>query len=84
MEAGPATGGAAPKILVAVADLEPAQIQDLGDHMPKLLALRSKTKTPIRFQVRIELGDGKTLPSPEIAQKANAILKDVKEGMQLG
>jgi hypothetical protein len=37
----------------------------------------------LRFQIRIELGDGKTLPSAETAQKANAILKGVKEGLQL-
>jgi hypothetical protein len=66
-----------------VADLEPSQVQDLGDIMPKLLEVKTKTNTPIRFQIRIELGDGKTLPSAETAQKANAVLKGVKEGLQL-
>ncbi len=70
-------------VLVAVADLEPSQIQDLGDIMPKLLEVKTKTNTPIRFQVRIEMGDGKTMPSADVAQKANAILKGVKEDMQL-
>jgi len=77
------TVGVAPKVLVSVADLEPSQIQDLGDIMPKLLEIKSKTNTPIRFQVRIEMGDGKTMPSAEVAQKANALLKGIKDGMQL-
>ncbi len=76
-------GGATPKMLVAVADLEPSQVQDLGDIVPKLLDVKNKSNVPIRFQVRIELGDGKTMPSAEAAQKANAILKGVKEGLQL-
>ncbi len=78
------TGGVpTPKMLVAVADLEPSQVQDLGDIVPKLLDVKNKSNVPIRFQVRIELGDGKTMPSAEAAQKANVILKGVKEGLQL-
>ena len=80
---GEGGGGATPKMLVAVADLEPSQIQDLGDIMPKLLELRTKSNTPIQFRIQIEMGDGKTLPSAETAQKANAVLKGVKEGLQL-
>ncbi len=76
-------GGATPKMLVAVADLEPSQVQDLGDIVPKLLDVKNKSNVPIRFQVRIELGDGKTMPSAEAAQKANALLKSVKGGLQL-
>jgi hypothetical protein len=29
------------------------------------------------------MGDGKTMPSPEVAQKANALLKSIKEDMKL-
>jgi hypothetical protein len=76
-------GGATPKMLVAVADLEPSQVQDLGDIIPKLLDIKNKSNTPIRFHVRIEMGDGKTLPSAEAAQKVNAILKSIRDGMQL-
>ena len=77
------TSGVAPKVLVAVADLEPSQVQDLGDIIPKLLEIKSKSNTPIRFQVRVEMGDGETRPSAEAAQKANALLKGIKDGMQL-
>lgn len=80
---GGSGGAAIPKTLVAVADLEPSLVQDLGDIIPKLLEIKSKSNTPIRFHVRIEMGDGKTMPSAEIAQKANAILKGVKDEMQL-
>jgi hypothetical protein len=76
-------GGARPKTLIAMADLEPSQVQDLGDIMPKLLEIKMKTNTPIRFQIRIELGDGKTLPTADATQKANAILKGVRENLQL-
>ena len=71
-------------MLVAEAELESSQIQDLGDVLPKLLELRTKYETPIRFKFRIELGDGKAVPSAEAKQKANAILKGVKETLQLG
>jgi hypothetical protein len=75
--------GASPKVLVAVEDLEPSQVQDLGDIMPKLLEIKSKSNTPIRFQVRIEMGDGKNLPTAEVTQKVNAILWSIKDGMRL-
>lgn len=80
---GGGTGVPSPKVLVATAELEPSQVQDLGDIIPKLLEIKSRSNMPLRFQVRIEMGDGKTVPSAEIAQKANAILKGVKEDMQL-
>ena len=76
--------GPGSKLLVAEAELESSQIQDLGDVLPKLLELRTKYETPIRFKFRIELGDGKAVPSAEAKQKANAILKGVKETLQLG
>ena len=73
----------AAKKYVAVADLEPSQIQELGDIIPKLLEVKNKLNTQITFQIKIELGDGKTLPSADAAQKFNAILKGVKDGLQL-
>jgi len=77
------TAGAAPKVLVADAGLEPPEIQELGDIVPELLTLKAKTNTPIRFHVRIEMGDGKVLPSADATKEANAILKKVKEELQL-
>ncbi len=77
------TSNVSSKVLVSVADLEPSEIQDLGDIIPKLLEIKSKANTPLRFQIRIELGDGKTVPSAEVTQKANALLKNIKESLQL-
>ena len=71
------------KLLIASAELGPAEIQDLGDAMPDLLKIRTKANAPIRFHVRIELGDGKTLPSGEAANAINEILKKVKEDFLL-
>lgn len=71
------------RVIIAEADLEPSQVQDLGDVVPKLLELKAKTNTPIRFHVRIELGDGKMQPPEEAAKEANALLKGVKEDFQL-
>jgi hypothetical protein len=70
-------------VLIADAELEPSEVQDLGDIMPDLLKIKAKANTPIRFHVRIELGDGKTLPSQEVAKELSEILKKVKEEFQL-
>jgi hypothetical protein len=81
--AGGGIDGVAPKVLVAVADLEPSQVQDLGDNIPKFLEIKNKSNTPIRFHVRVELGDGITMPSVEVAQKVNALLKSIKDDLQM-
>jgi len=70
-------------VLIASAELEPSEVQDLGDIMPDLLKIKARANTPIRFHVSIELGDGKTLPSREAADEFNEMLKKVKEEFQL-
>ena len=81
---GPAVGGeGGTKLLVASSDLGPSEVQDLGDIVPELLEIKAKVNAPIRFQVRIEFGDGKTLPSQTAANELNGILQKVKEGFQL-
>jgi hypothetical protein len=70
-------------ILVADADLEPSEIQDLGDSMPQLLEIKAKSNAPIRFRVRVEVGDGQELPPTEIAEQVNTVLKEVKESLQV-
>ncbi|MGA2959988.1 MAG: hypothetical protein ABSF48_30280 [Thermodesulfobacteriota bacterium] len=71
------------KVLIASSELGPSEIQDLGDVVPDLLKIKAKANAPIRFHVRIELGDGKTLPSGEAANELNEVLKKVKEDFQL-
>lgn len=68
--------------LGAEADLEPSQIQDLGDIVPKLLEIKKKG-LPMRFRLRIELGDGKTAPPESMVKEVNTLLRDVKEDLQL-
>jgi hypothetical protein len=75
--------GPAKKKLVAVASFEPAEIQELGDVVPKLLELKAKSKVPIQFQVRIELGDGSDFPPPSLAEQLNKILATVKDGFRV-
>ena len=70
-------------ILHAEADLEPSQIQDLGDIIPKLLDIKKKTGIPIRFRVSVEIGDGKTAPPENAKNEVNTLLKDVKEELKL-
>jgi hypothetical protein len=78
---GVGSGGA--KVLVASADLEPSQLQELGDVVPELLKIKARTNTPIRFHVRIDVGDGKTLPSANMAQEVNTVLKNVKDDFEI-
>ena len=83
--AGGAGGGGIPpsNVLVASVELEPSEIQDLSDAVPKLLKLKAKTNIPIKFSVRIEMGDGKTLPPEKAAKEANAILESIKKGFRV-
>ena len=76
-------GGSSANVLVAVADFEPSEVQDLGDAIPKLLELKAKAKIALRFQVRIEVGDGKELPAPEVSVEINKVLGEVKEGYEV-
>jgi hypothetical protein len=70
-------------ILMAATELQPAQVQDLGDIVPKLLEIKAKAGIPIRFHARIEVGDGKTRPAEEVANQLNALLKRVDEDLEL-
>lgn len=83
---GNVPGGEPPgesKLLTASAELDSAQVQELGDIMPKLLAIKAKLNVPIKVHVRVELGDGKTVPSAEAKKQANVFLKTVKEELEL-
>ena len=69
--------------LVAVADFEPSELQDLGDAIPKLLELKAKANLALRFQVRIEVVAGKELPTPEVSAEVNRLLSEVKKGYEV-
>jgi hypothetical protein len=69
--------------LVAHAELEPSEIQDLADIIPSLLELKAKFNTPLKFRVQIELGDGKQRPSEETTREINKLLKALKHEFEL-
>lgn len=77
---GPAKG--ADKKRVAEADLEPADIQDLADAVPKLWEIKAKSNVPITVHVRIEVGDGKETPPQEVVDEINTLLADLKDELQ--
>jgi hypothetical protein len=80
-------GGVGPvvpsKCLVAQAELEPSEIQDLAEIIPNLLELKARLNTPLKFRVQIELGDGKEKPSEETAKEINKLLQELKDGFDL-
>ncbi len=75
--------GAPPKVLAASAYLEPAQIQDLGDKMDKLLKIKARYKVPIKFHLRVELGDGQNVPPKEVAAEVTQVLAEVADELTL-
>ena len=76
-------GGAEPRLLIASAQFEPSEIQDLADLIPQLLDFRAKAKVPLRFHVRLEVGDGKQKPTAEAAADLNKLLAGLKEGFKI-
>lgn len=77
---GPAPGS---KTLVAHAELEPSEIQDLGDLMPQLLEIKNKSGSPLVFRVQLEFGDGVTEPNAESKAAINKLLETLKDGFML-
>lgn len=80
---GPSGGGTGSKCLVATAELEPSEIQDLGDIVPQLLEIKAKADMPIKFRVRIEIGDGLTPPPENVVREVKTLLENVKSDFLL-
>ena len=80
-DGGPGPG---PKTLVAQAELEPCEIQDLGDLIPQLLQIKTKIDMPLKFRVRIEFGDAERDPSPESVASINELLESIRAGFKIG
>jgi hypothetical protein len=80
---GPHGSQTASKVLAATAYLEPAQIQDLADLMPRLLEIKARSKVPIQFRVQVEVGDGKTTPPKEVAAQVTEVLTEIAGELQL-
>jgi len=73
----------APRCLVASAELQPSEIQDLADLIPSLLERKAKFGAPIKFRVQVHLGDGEEKPSDEAAAEFNELLRKIKQGFEL-
>ena len=71
------------QVRVASADMEPAELQNLGDAVPQLWETKARTGVPLAIHVRIEVGDGKELPPREVVDEVNGILRGVKDGFQV-
>jgi len=67
----------------AEAELAPSEVQDLGDTIPQLLAIKSKSGCPITFKVRIELGDAEHTPGEATVTEVNGILENLKSGFHV-
>ena len=68
---------------VAEGDLEPSEVQDLGDLIPQLLEIKNKANTPLVFRMRIEVGDGESAPDTESVASINKLLESIKDGFSL-
>jgi hypothetical protein len=67
----------------AEAELEPSEVQDLGDAVPQLLDVKSKLGCPIKFRFRIDVGDVDSPPDEGAVAEINQILNDLKPGLKL-
>ena len=67
-------GGSPPNVKAAEAEFEPSQLQDLGDVVPKLLDIKARTNVPLRFHVRLEVGDGVIPPDQGVVDEINDLL----------
>ncbi|MFW6106651.1 MAG: hypothetical protein ACOC8H_00675, partial [bacterium] len=80
---GAGKAGEGASVLVASSELEPSEVQDLGELVPQLLDVKAKTNVPMKFHVRIDVGDGKEPPDQGAVTKLNQILSALKEQLRL-
>jgi len=67
----------------AMVQLEPSEVQDLGDVIPQLLDIRSKSGCPISFRVRISVGNAEHEPDGATIAEVNQILENLKSGFSV-
>jgi hypothetical protein len=72
-----------PGVFAAEAELEPNQIQDLGDLIPELLNLKAKANLTLKFRVRLEACNEAQPPDQTVIDQINTLLEGVQEGFEL-
>lgn len=77
------SGGSSPNVKAAEAEFEPSQLQDLGDAVPKLLDIKARTNVPLRFHVRLEIGDGVTTPEQAVVDEVNEALDGLSDTFRI-
>ena len=76
-------GGQTGKYRAATTELEPAEIQELGESVPELLQIKAKSNFPWKFEIRIQLGDGLDYPPEDVIEEINRILANIKDSFVL-
>jgi len=74
---------ARPGVFAAEVELEPNQIQDLGDLIPELLKVKAKANLNMKFHVRFEAGNESQPPDQAVIDQINNLLEGVQEGFEL-
>jgi hypothetical protein len=69
---------------VGSSELEPHELQDLADNVQKILEVKAQTGVPVRFHLRIEVGETGRTDSDEAAARINAVLKEIREDFRIG
>lgn len=77
-----APGPAPMKGLVARAELQPVEVQDLGDAIPRLLEVKAKFGAPVTFLVEVRLGDGQEKVPEQVTAEVNALLRKIRPGFE--
>lgn len=72
-----------PRALIASAELEPSELQDLADLLPALLEIKARAGVPLRLRVQIELGDGTERPPEDAVTQVDEVLGKVKEDFRV-
>jgi len=72
-----------PGVFAAEAELEPNQIQDLGDLIPELLKIKAKANLNMKFHVRFEAGNESQPPDQAVIDQINKLLEGVQERFEL-
>ena len=70
-------------MLVASAEFDLSEIQDLAERLPDLMKFKAKANIALRFHVQLEIGDGTRKPSPEVAAELNRLIAGLKDGFSL-